>query len=307
MNPRLSVIIPNLNSLTIDRTLAAVRAQEFELAEVEVLVVGLDEPGLVGVNGLIRLISTGTAAPPAVARNIGAREAQGELLVFTDADCMPHRHWLRTLVQRYQDPDVKIVGGGVAFPGQKYWRLADNISTFHPYLHTAPAGTRDQLPSLNLSLRRSVWDEVGSFDERYPLPAGEDADWTTRARLAGNTLHFEPQAVVTHCPARTTLKSLWCHAVRFGQYSVQVDERYWAVLTRPFVLRHWLLPLITAPLVAAWVTGRAFSRRHLWRYACALPAVYLAKLGWCWGASQRLRGQVAWYTPAPESRVVGRP
>jgi GT2 family glycosyltransferase len=294
---RVSVIIPNLNSLIIGRTLAALRYQEFDLSRVEVLVIGLDEPGLVQADELVRLISTDGPAPPAVARNIGAQEAKGDLLCLIDADCIPHRLWLQTLLACYDDPEVTIVGGGVTFPSDRYWCLADNIATFYPYLHTSPSGIRDQLPSLNLSFRREVWNEVGPFDERYPRPAGEDADWTTRARLAGHRLYFEPKAVVIHYPMRTTFGDLWHHAVDFGQYSIKVDERYRAFLRQPSVFRHWLLTLLAAPAMSAWVVGRIFFNKHLWRYFHTLPAIYLAKLGWCWGASKRLRGQVEWYQP----------
>ena len=294
MGFHVSIIIPNLHSPIIDRVLAAVRSQEFDLSQVEVLVVGLDGLGLVRTDGLTRFISTGSPVPPAVARNVGAREARGDVFCFLDADCIPHHRWLHTLLERYGGPDVNIVGGGVAFPSDSYWGLADNIATFYPYLHTAPPGTRDQLPSLNLSLRREVWERVGPFDERYPRPAGEDADWTTRARLAGYALHFEPRAFVVHRPARATFRDLWDHAVTFGRYSIKVDERYWEVLGLPLVFRHWLFLLLAAPVMALGVTVRAFLNSHLWRHLYALPAVYVAKLGWCWGASQRLRGRVVW-------------
>jgi hypothetical protein len=89
--------------------------------------------------------------------------------------------------------------------------------------------------------------------------------------------------------------------VGFGQYSVKVDERYREVLPRPFLLDHWPLALLAAPLFAAWVTALAFSRRELWRYAHTLPAFYMAKLGWTWGAVQRLRGKVEWYAPGSAS------
>ncbi len=304
MKIRVSIIIPNLHSPIIDWVLAAIRFQEFDLSEVEVLVVGLDGPGLVQADGLIHLISTNVPVPPAVARNIGAREAQGKVLCFLDADCIPHRRWLRTLLDRYHDPEVKIVGGGVSFPSGNYWSLADNIATFYPYLHTAPAGTRDQLPSLNLSLRREVWEAVGPFDERYPRPAGEDADWTTRARLAGYTLYFEPRAVVAHHPARATFRDLWNHAVTFGQYSIKVDRRYQEVLGLPFVFRHRIALLAASPVMALWVTARAFRNRHLWRYLYTFPAVYVAKMGWCWGASMRLRGQVTWRPLGPQGLLT---
>ncbi len=297
MGVRVSIIIPNLHSPIIDQVLAAVRSQAFDLTQVEVLVVGLDGPGLVQADGVTRLISTGVSVPPAVARNIGARKAKGEILCFLDADCIPHRHWLCTLLERYEEPDISVVGGGVAFSSDSYWGLADNIATFYPYLHTAPPGTRDQLPSLNLSLRREVWERVGPFDERYPRPAGEDADWTTRARLAGYALHFEPRAFVVHRPARATFRDLWDHAVTFGQYSIKVDERYREALDPPFVFRRWPFLLLAAPVMALGVTVRAFRDRRLWRHLHAFPAVYVAKLGWCWGASQRLRGRVAWRSP----------
>lgn len=298
MTATVSVIIPNLNSPVVDRTLAALRGQDFDLSGVEVLVVGLDEPGLVQEDDLVSSISTVKPAPPGAARNIGVRESNGDLLCFTDADCVPHSCWLRTLSTCFDDPESTVVGGGVAFPPDNYWRLADNISTFHPYLHTSQPGTREQLPSLNLSIQRRAWGEVGPFDERYST-AGEDVDWTTRARLAGHTLRFEPRAVVTHLPQRSTFVDLWRHAVGFGQYSVKLDSRYQGARWRPFVLKHWLLTLLAAPIMAGWVTARAFSQRSMLRYAHTIPAVFLAKIGWCWGAAQRLRGTAEWTRTLP--------
>lgn len=291
-----SIIIPSLNSPLIADVLAALRPQVSAVAwRTEIIVVGKDEAGLVATDNTVRFVDTGHAVPPAVARNLGVEGSRGLIVCFLDADCVPQRGWLRTLLTRYEDPSVDIVGGGVTFPSDEYWRLADNIATFYPYLYTSAAGIRDLLPSLNLSFRREVWDRVGPFDERYPRPAGEDADWIARARLAGLQLHFEPQAVVSHRPARATFRDLWRHAVGFGQYSIKVDERYWEFWGQPLVFRHWLLTVSAAPVMALWITGRAFANRRLWRYLYTLPAVYMAKLGWCWGASKRLRGQVEWY------------
>ncbi len=291
-----SIIIPSLNSPLIADVLCALRTQVNASAwSLEIIVVGKDADGMVRTDDAVRFVDTGEPVPPAIARNIGVGASCGHIVCLLDADCIPHPLWLPSLLASYEDPHVAIVGGGVICPTDGYWRLADNIATFFPYLDTSPAGTRDQLPSLNLSFRREVWNQIGPFDERYPRPAGEDADWTTRARLAGHRLHFEPNARVIHCPGRTTFKDLWVHAVNFGQYSIKVDERYWATLGRPFVFRNWMFPVLAAPIMALWVTGRAFANRNTWRYFHTLPAVFVAKLGWCWGASKRLRGQVEWY------------
>ena len=294
---RLSIIIPNLNSPIINRTLAALRSQRFPSGNLEVIVVGRDEKGLVKEDSVVRFVDTGEPVPPAVARNWGIEQAKGDLICLLDADCIPSEDWLFYLLAPYTDPTVTIVGGSVAFPPSPYWRLADNLATFYPYLSSTPPGERDLLPTINLSFRRQVWEEVGPFDERYPYPAGEDSDWGARARLAGHRLLFEPRAVVTHFPARTTFKDLWRHAVTFGQYSIKVDERYWSVLGRPLVFKHWGLTLMMAPVMAAWVTARVFWNPRSWKYVHTLPAVLLAKIGWCWGASKRLRGEVIWNDP----------
>lgn len=294
-----SIIVPNLNSPVIGRTLEALEDQIGASAAIEVIVVGRDEPGLVRESDAVRFFDTGRPMPPAPARNRGVAAARGGVLCFLDADCIPAQDWLARHLAAYDDHETAVVGGGVAFPTDDYWTLADNVASFYPVLASAPAGERELLPSLNLSCRRSVWDRVGGFDERYPFPAAEDADWCLRARRAGYRLRFEPRALVHHYPARATMADLWRHAVRYGEYSTKVDPRYWPVLGRPLVFRHWTLAVAAAPLLALGVTGRAYANhRAMRRYWRVAPAVYLAKLGWCYGAARRLRGRAAFRDPA---------
>jgi cellulose synthase/poly-beta-1,6-N-acetylglucosamine synthase-like glycosyltransferase len=291
-----SIIIPSLNSPTIAATLAALRAQACPPGVTwAIFGVGRDESGQVQPFEGLTWLDTGVARPPAAARNLGAAAADGDILCFMDADCVAAPDWLARLTGAFAEPAVAVVGGGVRFDTDNYWTLADNIATFYPYLASAPAGTRAQLPSLNLALRRSVWEHVGPFDERYPFPAGEDSDWCTRARQAHYTLHFRPEIVVWHRPQRASAAALWQHAVRFGASSIKVDPRHAAALGRPWPLRHWALVLLMAPLLAGAVTARAFlGNRALWAHWPTVPAVYLAKLGWCWGAAGTLRRGAPW-------------
>ena len=211
--PDVTIVIPNLNSAVIDRTLDAIRAQDFDMSTVQVLVVGLDEPGLVRQDGLVKLVATDGPASPAVARNTGIRQSESEIICLTDADCVPSVSWLSRITAPIVAEDATVVGGGVSFDTKGHWTLADNISWFHDYLRSSEPGERTILPTLNLCLQRGVVEQVGYLDERYPRAAGEDAEWTTRMRLAGHALRFRPDAWVVHAPpTRSGFKSVCRHS-----------------------------------------------------------------------------------------------
>lgn len=284
-----TIIIPTLHSLFIDRTLDSLHEQRYDLSRVKVIVVGQDKYGLVQEDELVRFDRSPNPLAPAVARNRGIEQAFGDVIAFLDADCLASPSWLAVLAERYRDPEVCVVGGGVAFPDDNYWTVCDNLSWFHEVLASAPAGTRPYLPTLNFSLRREVIEQVGGIDESFPRPAGEDTEWTTRMRLAGYTLHFEPGAIVYHHHPRNTLRQILEHAFHFGRNSVKVDPRYAEALHSPLFVRHPLPLLLLSPLLATGATARIFVTTQ--RYWHTLPAVYLTKLCWCLGAASRLRSR----------------
>lgn len=288
--PRISIVIPNLNSPMIDQTLTSFRQQVFDLSQVEVLVVGLDGPGLVQEDALVRLISTGTPASPSVARNIGIRQAAGDLICFTDADCIAEPDWLAQFAAAFTDDAINVVGGGVTFVSDNYWTLCDNLSWFHEYLTTTSPGTRGLLPTLNLCVRRKVIEAVGGLNEDYPKAAGEDAEWTTRIRQAGFELRFMPQSVIHHHPSRVSLADIWRHAYTYGRYSVKVNAAFADFLDAPFVFRSpWALAL-ALPVLALGGTARIFARNlAVWPYMHTAPGILLSKIAWLMGAWQTLR------------------
>ena len=70
MRPTLSIVIPNLDSPLVDRTLATLAAQGAPGPGVEVLVVGRDAPGLVPRSSAVRFLETADRLSPAAARNV---------------------------------------------------------------------------------------------------------------------------------------------------------------------------------------------------------------------------------------------
>lgn len=282
-----SVIIPNLDSPTVDRAVRAVQAQRGLQAAPEVIVVGRDLPGrLAGLDGL-RFLATDRPRLPGDARNLGIAAAGGEVLAFTDADCEPEPDWLAAHLAR-QAAGSTVVGGSVLYDTDSYWTLADNLSMFHECDASLPAGPRPYLPTLNLSVHRSAVRAAGLMDPE--LRCGEDLDWTIRLASAGHPPFFEPLARVWHRPPRADLRAVWEHWRRSGSWMVGVRRRHRSVLAAPAWLERPMLVRLLGPGIALAVTARLFGpgrpgRRH-WH---TLPAVYLTKLAWCWGAARPVK------------------
>ncbi len=275
-----SVIIPNLDSPLVDRTLAALREQELEEGALEVLVVGRDAPGKIPRDGFARVLETAAPVSAAAARNRGVAAASADRILFTDADCRPAADWAARLLRGLER--YPVVGGSVHFSltGNR-WAVADNIASFHALLEDRPAGTAGELPlgTLNLGVRREVWSRVGPFDEA--LATSEDYDWILRARAAGLAVCFEPAARVEHADVRLTRRSLEQHAEWYGRHFNAFRRKHPGVFDTGPSWRSRSRLALTRPLKALVAALEIFrdhpALRPGWR---ALPAVVRFKLVW---------------------------
>lgn len=284
----ISVIIPNLHSPIVDKTIESVLAQESDVP-FEIIVVGMDKFGLVDrFQEEVKFIKTQKPVPPGAARNLGAASAVGEFLLFIDSDCIASPCWIKNHYSLQQESKKPIiVGGGVDFPIQNYFTLADNVSSFHEFMMHNKLGKKKILPSLNMSLSRTVWDSIGGFNHN---PAGEDTDFSLRALADGINLVFNPTYFVYHLPSRRKLRDLFQHAFFFGLYSIKANRKYWDVLYVPLLLRYNILTILFSPLLAYGVIFQMVIVEKLpLRYWHTLPLVFLIKIIWCFGFARQLR------------------
>lgn len=200
------------------------------------------------------------------ARNCGIRAAQGEILVFTDADCQPQPTWLEELVVPFADPAVGAVAGEIAaLPGnnwlEQHAEQTNTLSQTHTLAHSfCPYGQ-----TANLAVRRSVFEQVGLF--RPYLTTGGDADLCWRLQREGGwELRFAEQAIVRH-RHRQTLAELQSQWRRYGKSNRYLHELHGIPLMRSisqseirYRLARWMikeLPTVSyrvlarkAPLIA---------------------------------------------------------
>ena len=280
-NPDISVIIPNLNSPVIDSVAAALLAQTTRHT-FEIIIVGMDRAGLIPRSPSVKKIETAAPIPPAEARNAGTEAARGSLLVFIDADCVAEpdlleRHW-----QAHQRHQAALIGGAVIFPAGGYWQLSDNVASFHEYMPHRPAGLRRMVPSLNMSLERSLWNKTGGFDTRHPT--GEDVDFSIRVKNAGGQVRFEPGLRVIHRHSRNDLASLVRHAFNFGKNSPRSRNLKRKLgKASPLMSVVWIL---AAPVISTLLLLKVLLFEKLpVKYWHTLPAFWASKICWCAGAA----------------------
>src|SRR5262245_44923981 len=184
--PLCSVVIPCYRNPTgLRRCLAGLTPlRQGEGFEVVVVDSGPDNTISLVVHSMpsARCISQAERLWPARARNFGARQARGELLFFTDADCVPEPGWIRAGVSAL-GAGGRVVSGPVLdlYPNHLL-AASDNLLQFSECAVGRPAGPAVRFPSCNFAIRRTDFDALGGFPEQ--LQSGEDTVLSSRARTA---------------------------------------------------------------------------------------------------------------------------
>lgn len=285
MSVSTTIIIPSLNSPVIQRVVSPVLAQIKEQSNCDIVVVGKDDAGLLPKNETITFIDTGEPVLAAVARNRGIQASEAEIFIFLDSDCIPEPQWFSEHIAA-QEAGHRVVSGGIIPAGENYWHLVYNLTLFHEVLSINPQGPRDFLATLNLSVHRSVVGTAGLMNEE--IDRVEDVDWTTRMRKAGIQPYFWPKAAIYHDHNRCAMADVWRDCAVSGYHMRHLRLEHPAWLQAPGILKHRRLVLLLSPLIAAWATSRILLKRPviLRRFFSTIPAIYLTKIAWCWGASR---------------------
>lgn len=268
--PRFSVVVPTRNRpQLLSRVLEALASQTYPNYEIIVV----DDASTTDLTPLkqrfpqVRFVRQPYNLGPAAARNLGIREATGEIIAFTDDDVMPPSNWLETLADGYRrNPEVVGVSGSIQAPDEllqaNVWAQLElfqsQVELGQPNREVVGGWECPGFGTCNASYLRGAFEEVGGFDEGFSF-ACEDGDLKRRVAERGYQLLWIP---IRSLHLRNyTLVSSYQRAFRIGS-----DARHWQVKYGGYRRRwHYAIRLLLTPILSLLDLRRhRYSSKKLW-------------------------------------------
>ena len=221
--PRISVVICAYNAeRTMDACLASLRNLRYPNYEVIVVNDGSTDRTLEITQRYpeVRLI-TQTNEGLSVARNVGAQCATGEIIAYTDSDCVVDPDWLTYLAYKFVHSGFVAVGGP-NLPPPEGARIPACVAA-------APGGpthvliddeVAEHIPGCNMAFLKTALDQIHGFDPIYRA-AGDDVDLCWRLQNEGHPIGFSPAAMVWHF-RRNTIKAYLKQQMGYGKAEAQL-------------------------------------------------------------------------------------
>ena len=206
----------------------------------------------------LRVVDSSARRGPSHARNVGAEVAEGDYLVFVDADDIVADGWLEAIHLAVQG-GAMFIGGSLDYrrlaPSSPVEPQASYVERFPP-----PLGFLPWTPSCNIAIRRDLFEEAGRWDPR--IERGEDVAFCWMVQLAGYPLTFVPDAML-HYRLRADLKGYLRQQLGNGQTPPLLLREFGSFGARrdPFrrVLGRWSWLLRSSP-------GLLRSRAERWAW-----------------------------------------
>jgi glycosyltransferase involved in cell wall biosynthesis len=207
---KISVVIPNFNNAgTVGRCIEA--ALDSDYPDFEVIVV--DDCSTDNSLEIIKeypctLISLKKNKGASAARNTGARKSSGDIIFFTDSDCLLRKDTLSLAADALskEGDDVIIGGTYTAIPPDKdFFSIFQSVSI--NYSETKNTADPDYIATHAMAISARTFKESGGFPEAF-LPMIEDVEFSHRLKRAGKRLVMYPEIQVQHTFNFTLLRSL---------------------------------------------------------------------------------------------------
>jgi O-antigen biosynthesis protein len=225
--PRVSVVVCSYNAeRTMEACLASLEKLHYPDYEVVVVNDGSTDRTLEIAQRFpyCRIISQENKGL-SVARNVGAEAATGEIVAYTDSDCVADPDWLTYLVAKMEAAQLVACGGpNFPPPEDSLVPAAVAVSPGGPTHVLLSDDVAEHIAGCNMAFRRDVLLRLGGFDPVYRA-AGDDVDICWRFQDEGYTIGFSPAAVVWHF-RRNTVRAYIGQQRGYGKAEALVYSRH---------------------------------------------------------------------------------
>lgn len=203
-----SVIIPAYNAEnTISVCLRSLLQQTVDNSEYEIIVVddGSTDNTAEVVRSFkgVRLIQQKNQGP-ASARNQGVKNAKGDIVIFTDSDCVPEKDWIREMTQAFSD-DSDIVGVKGIYKSKQKELAARFVQLEYEDKYDVLLRDKyiDFIDTYSAAFKRDLFLQFDGYDVSFPVACAEDVELTFRIFSKGYKMVFNPKAIVYHTHPRS--------------------------------------------------------------------------------------------------------
>ncbi len=270
MQPLISLIIPNRNgAATLARCLRAALASRYPRFEVIVVDDASADDSVAVIRRypcrLVRLERHGGAAR---ARNVGAAYGRGQILFFTDADCLLKENALARAADTLARAGPGAVVGGTYTRAPADRRFFSRFQSVFIHYGETRGTNPDYLATHALAIRAADFRASGGFREDF-LPILEDVEFSHRLRRHGHRLVMNPAIRARHVFNYSAARSLR-NAFRKSMYWTLYSLCRRDLLADSGTASHGLKANVTAYAAGlALLTLALFTNEPLWAAAAA--------------------------------------
>ena len=228
VSPRVSVVVCAYNAeRTMDACLASLRTLNYPNYEIIVVNDGSRDRTLEITERHKRLYDADPEGPRleiisqenkglSIARNVGAAAATGEIVAYTDSDCVPDPDWLAFMVYKFVRSGFVAVGGpNFPPPEPSLVPAAVAVSPGGPTHVLLNDEVAEHIPGCNMGFTKKALEDIGGFDAVFAA-AGDDVDLCWRLQNKGYAIGFSPASTVWHY-RRNTVKAYLKQQMGYGK------------------------------------------------------------------------------------------
>lgn len=196
-----SVIVPGYNvEHVVGACLDALLHQTVPMSDYEVIYVDdASQDGTLQVLAdypSVQLLTMPENRGQATARNKGLEVARGEIILFTDADCIPVPNWIEAMLSAFDDPQIAGTKGVYCTKQTSLVAQFAQVEYESRYAKMAQQPYIDFIDTYSAGYRREVLEHFGGFDPRFRID--EDQELSFRVAAEGLKMTFNPAALVEH-------------------------------------------------------------------------------------------------------------